>query len=86
MPHKNVTTIGLTGNTVYDPMSVGNTDTIFILTRTPIETPKPSSKTDYYTSSSSIYTPINASTSTLSPSAVLPAVLTLSFKIHKKIQ
>ena len=67
-------------------MSVDNTDDFSVLKRVRIETPKPSYQPDTATSYYSKYTPITASTSTLSPSASLPNYLTSSSKSQKKIE
>ena len=86
MTPRNGVTIDLTLTTEFDLRSVGNNDYESVLTRAPIQNPKPSHQPAAVTLSYSICTPRTDSTSTLSPSAVLPAVLTLYFKSHKKIQ
>ena len=62
-----------------------DTNDELVSTRARIETDKPSSRPDTDTLSSSSYTPITASASSLSPSAVLPDALTASSKIHNRV-
>ena len=80
MKHQNGTTVDLSVTTSYDPMSVDNTDDESVLTRPPIDNPKPYSQPDADTSSSSGYTSRTASTSALSPFTALSAALIFSSK------
>ena len=82
MTPPNGTIIDLSLTTAYVPMSLDIEVDESVLTRAPVDTPKPSSKPDYATSPSSISTPITASTYTLSPSAALSAAFTSSYKRH----
>ena len=56
-------------------MSVNNTDNELVVTRSPIDTDKPSSQYATYALSFSSSTPRTSSTSAFSPSATLPAAL-----------
>ena len=67
-------------------MSVDNTNDKLVLTKEPIDTAKKYSQPDTATSYSSIYSPRNASASSLSPSATLPAALTSYSKSHNRIE
>ena len=75
---KNITTIDSTVNPASDQISFYNTDDEFVLTRSPVDTPKPPSQPASVASYSSGYTPITALTSALSSSSLLPSSLTSS--------
>ena len=86
MSPQNDTTIDWTITSVSDLMSVDNTDNESVLTRAPIETPKPYYKHDAPNSYSSRYNPRTASASKISPSFALPVSVTQYTKTNKKIE
>ena len=82
---QNGTTIDLTATSESDRMSLDNIDDESVLTRAPIDNPKPYFKPAATTSYFSIYTPRTASISAPSPSSALAYTLTSSYKIHNDI-
>ena len=83
---QNGTTIGLTVTTASDHISVDNNDDESILTRAPIETPKPSYQPSASTSSSSRYTQRTASKSSLCQSSGFNCCFEIIFQNHKKTE